>query len=74
MHLFYFSDNAPVSKGLMGCMFLTCTALNVPLFAHMKKYLICKLPEVLLKGEVSFYCLFFIISFIIMLNYLHLCF
>nr|XP_027207029.1 ubiquitin-associated domain-containing protein 2-like [Penaeus vannamei] len=44
--------NAPVSKGLMGCMFLTCTALNVPLFAHLRKYLICKIPDVFLKGEI----------------------
>ncbi|XP_066988751.1 ubiquitin-associated domain-containing protein 2-like [Macrobrachium rosenbergii] len=44
--------NAPVSKGLMGCMFMTCTALNVPLFAHLRKYLICKLPDVFLKGEI----------------------
>lgn len=44
--------NAPVSKGLMGCMFLTCTALNVPLLAHLKKYLICKIPDVFLKGEI----------------------
>lgn len=43
---------APVSKGLMGCMFLTCTALNVPLLAHLRKYLICRLPEALLHGEV----------------------
>lgn len=37
----------------MGCMFLTCTALNVPLFAHFRKYLICKLPDAFLKGEVG---------------------
>ncbi|KAG0715110.1 Ubiquitin-associated domain-containing protein 2 [Chionoecetes opilio] len=46
------TDKAPVSKGLMGCMFLTCTALNVPLLAHLRKYLICKLPDVFLKGEI----------------------
>lgn len=53
MKMLVFPDNAPVSKGLMGCMFLTCTALNVPLFAHFRKYLICKLPDAFLKGEVG---------------------
>uniref|UniRef100_A0A2P2I653 Ubiquitin-associated domain-containing protein 2-like n=1 Tax=Hirondellea gigas TaxID=1518452 RepID=A0A2P2I653_9CRUS len=44
--------NAPVTKGLMGCLFLTCTSLNVPLFAHLRRYLICKLPEVISRGEI----------------------
>ncbi|XP_018015377.1 ubiquitin-associated domain-containing protein 2 [Hyalella azteca] len=44
--------NAPVTKGLMGCLFLTCTSLNVPLFAHLRRYLICNLPEVISKGEI----------------------
>ncbi|XP_067006837.1 ubiquitin-associated domain-containing protein 2 [Anabrus simplex] len=43
---------APVSKGLMGTMFLTCTAMNMPLLAHMRKYLICKLPDIFTNGEV----------------------
>lgn len=49
------SDKAPVSKGLMGCMFLTCTALNMPLLAHLRKYLVCKLPDVFQNGEVTNY-------------------
>ncbi|XP_021932589.1 ubiquitin-associated domain-containing protein 2-like isoform X2 [Zootermopsis nevadensis] len=43
---------APVSKGLMGSMFLTCTAMNMPLLAHMRKYLVCKLPDIFKEGEV----------------------
>ncbi|GLH07449.1 hypothetical protein R5R35_014251 [Gryllus longicercus] len=43
---------APVSKGLMGSMFLTYTALNMPLLAHMRKYLSCKLPDIFSNGEV----------------------
>lgn len=43
---------APVSKGLMGSMFLTCTAMNMPLLAHMRKYLVCKLPDIFREGEV----------------------
>ncbi|XP_049799306.1 uncharacterized protein LOC126234621 isoform X1 [Schistocerca nitens] len=43
---------APVCKGLMGTMFLTCTAMNVPLLAHMRKYLVCKLPDIFVEGEV----------------------
>lgn len=47
-------DKAPVSKGLMGSMFLTCTAMNMPLLAHMRKYLVCKLPDIFKEGEVRF--------------------
>ncbi|XP_023702139.1 ubiquitin-associated domain-containing protein 2 isoform X1 [Cryptotermes secundus] len=43
---------ATVSKGLMGSMFLTCTAMNMPLLAHMRKYLVCKLPDIFKEGEV----------------------
>lgn len=43
---------APVSKGLMGTMFLTCTAMNMPLLAHMRKYLLCKLPDIFKEGEI----------------------
>lgn len=43
---------APVSKGLMGSMFLTCTAMNMPLLAHMRRYLVCKLPDIFKEGEV----------------------
>lgn len=46
------TDKAPVSKGLMGSMFLTCTAMNMPLLAHMRKYLVCKLPDIFKEGEV----------------------
>ncbi|CAG2058043.1 unnamed protein product [Timema podura] len=45
-------DKAPVSKGLMGSMFLTCTAMNMPLLAHMRKYLVCKLPDIFKEREV----------------------
>lgn len=47
-------DKAPVSKGLMGSMFLTCTAMNMPLLAHMRKYLVCKLPDIFKEGEVRY--------------------
>ena len=49
----FVSVNAPVCKGLMGCMFLTCTALNVPVFAHLKKLLKCKIPDSIYDGEVT---------------------
>jgi hypothetical protein len=52
--LTFFPDKAPVSKGLMGSMFLTCTAMNMPLLAHMRKYLVCKLPDIFKEGEVRF--------------------
>jgi len=43
---------APVSKGLMGALFITCTAINVPLLSHLRKYLVCQLPDAILTGEV----------------------
>jgi membrane associated rhomboid family serine protease len=43
---------ATVSKGLLGSMFLTCAAMNMPLLAHMRKYLVCKLPDIFKEGEV----------------------
>lgn len=36
----------------MGCMFLTCTALNMPVFAHLRRYLVCRLPDIFLDREV----------------------
>lgn len=55
LSVFYFlPDKAPVSKGLMGSMFLTCTAMNMPLLAHMRKYLVCKLPDIFKEGEVRY--------------------
>lgn len=51
---FFVPDKAPVSKGLMGSMFLTCTAMNMPLLAHMRRYLVCKLPDIFKEGEVRF--------------------
>ncbi|XP_043240435.1 ubiquitin-associated domain-containing protein 2-like isoform X2 [Amphibalanus amphitrite] len=44
---------APVSKGLMGGLFLTCTAINVPLLAHLRHQLECRLPDML--GSPLFY-------------------
>ena len=41
------SDKAPVSKGLMGGLFLTCTAINVPLLSHLRHQLECRLPDML---------------------------
>ncbi|XP_037075631.1 ubiquitin-associated domain-containing protein 2-like [Pollicipes pollicipes] len=38
---------APVSKGLMGGLFLTCTAINVPLLAHLRHHLEFRLPDML---------------------------
>ena len=45
--VFVRTDKAPVSKGLMGGLFLTCTAINVPLLAHMRHQLECRLPDML---------------------------
>ncbi|CAB3370442.1 Hypothetical predicted protein [Cloeon dipterum] len=36
---------APVSKALMGSVFLACTALNTPALAHLRPYLLCRIPE-----------------------------
>ena len=47
------TDKAPVSKGLMGALFITCTAINVPLLSHLRKYLVCQLPDAILTGEVG---------------------
>lgn len=43
---------APVSKGLFGCMFLTSCALNVPLLAHVKQYVIYSIPNIFEQYEV----------------------
>jgi len=43
---------APVSKGLMGVLFITCTAINVPFLSHLRQYLVCRLPDAVLGGEV----------------------
>lgn len=42
----------PVSKGLLGCMFLTSCALNVPLLAHLKKYFAWTYPDVFIRYEI----------------------
>jgi len=42
----------PVSKGLIGCMFLTSCALNVPLLAHLKKSFSWTYWDIFGKGEV----------------------
>lgn len=44
--------NAPVSKGLLGCMFLTSCSLNVPLLAHMKQYVIYSMPNIFDHYEI----------------------
>lgn len=46
-------DRAPVSKGFMGALFVTCTAINVPLLSHLRQYLICQLPQAFTSGEVA---------------------
>ncbi len=46
------TDRAPVSKGLMGALFITCTAIHVPLLSHLRLYLICQLPNTFTSGEV----------------------
>ncbi|XP_055940054.1 ubiquitin-associated domain-containing protein 2-like [Argiope bruennichi] len=43
---------APVSKGILGCMFLTSCALNVPLLAHIKQYVMYNIPSIFQKLEV----------------------
>lgn len=43
---------APVSKGILGCMFLTSCALNVPLLAHIKQYIIYSIPCIFEKYEI----------------------
>lgn len=43
---------APVSKGLMGALFVTCTAINVPLLSHLRQYLVCQLPQAITSGQV----------------------
>ncbi|GIX67893.1 ubiquitin-associated domain-containing protein 2 [Caerostris extrusa] len=43
---------APVSKGILGCMFLTSCALNVPLLAHIKQYVVYNIPSIFQKYEV----------------------
>ncbi|XP_023229781.1 ubiquitin-associated domain-containing protein 2-like isoform X2 [Centruroides sculpturatus] len=43
---------APVSKGLFGCMFLTSCALNVPLLAHVKQYVIYSIPNIFEQYEI----------------------
>jgi len=43
---------APVSKGILGCMFLTSCALNVPLLAHIKQYIAYNIPSIFEKYEI----------------------
>ncbi|ODN03734.1 Ubiquitin-associated domain-containing protein 2 [Orchesella cincta] len=43
---------APVCKGLLGCMFLTCTAIHVPMIAHLRQYLACQIPQVIISGQI----------------------
>ncbi|XP_015929019.1 ubiquitin-associated domain-containing protein 2 [Parasteatoda tepidariorum] len=43
---------APVSKGILGCMFLTSCALNVPLLAHIKQYVVYNIHNIFHKYEI----------------------
>lgn len=43
---------APVSKGILGCMFLTSCALNVPLLAHIKQNIVYNIPSIFEKYEI----------------------
>ncbi|XP_022257480.1 ubiquitin-associated domain-containing protein 2-like [Limulus polyphemus] len=43
---------APVSKGLLGCMFITSLALNVPLLAHIKQFVVYNVSDIFDKYEV----------------------
>lgn len=43
---------APVSKGILGCMFLTSCALNVPLWAHAKHYVVYTILDIYNKFEI----------------------
>ena len=49
-----FLDRAPVSKGLMGMLLITCTAINIPFLSHLRRFLVCHLPDAILEGEVIF--------------------
>lgn len=36
----------------MGALFVTCTAINVPLLSHLRQYLVCQLPQAITSGQV----------------------
>ncbi|XP_063242166.1 ubiquitin-associated domain-containing protein 2-like isoform X2 [Bacillus rossius redtenbacheri] len=36
----------------MGCMFLTCTAINMPMLAYLRRFLVCKLPDIFREREI----------------------
>ena len=41
---FYFSDKAPVSKVILGSLSISHVGLNLGMFSHFQKYLVCKMP------------------------------
>jgi len=44
---------APVCKGLLSSMFLTCTAIHVPMIAqHFRQYLSCEIPQILISPQI----------------------
>ncbi|CAG7785520.1 unnamed protein product [Allacma fusca] len=43
---------APVCKGLIGTMFLTCTAIHVPMMTHLRQYLSCQIPQILSSAQI----------------------
>ncbi|CAG0925061.1 unnamed protein product [Notodromas monacha] len=43
---------ATVSKALLGGIFLSSTAVNVPWSSHLQKYLFCDSSDVILRGQV----------------------
>lgn len=36
----------------MGALFISCTAINLPLFSNLRQYLICQLPDIFISREV----------------------
>ena len=43
-NVFYFSDKAPVSKVILGSLSISHVGLNLGMFSHFQKYLVCKMP------------------------------
>ena len=45
---FFFADQSPVSKVILGSLAISHVGLNLGMFSHLQKYLVCKIP-----GNVS---------------------
>lgn len=42
---------APVSKGILGCMFFTTCAFNTPILAHMRHYVVYDISDIMDRRE-----------------------